>query len=307
MKVKFRMDTFSSKVLLFGEYSVIQHSNALAMPYHLFEGHLTFGKEKSGTKDPELQALVRYMKKLEDRNELDFDFDVSSFSFDVGQGLVFDSTIPQGYGVGSSGALVAALFHRYSQKRENFKGNIEELRGKLALLESHFHGASSGFDPLVSYLNQSIYKDKVKGLTPVTLHEKKESSAALFLLNTGRSRKTEPLVNLFLEKCKSEEFSFLCEQELVPITNKCIENFIDGNLLELWDNFYALSRFQFENFKPMIPKLYHDLWEQGLENKNFLLKICGAGGGGFLMGLTKNFKDLTKELDTLELRHLFRI
>jgi mevalonate kinase len=301
------MDTFSSKVLLFGEYSVIQHSNALAMPYHLFEGRLTFGKEKSGSRDPELQALVRYMKKLEDRSELDFDFDVSSFGFDVSQGLVFDSTIPQGYGVGSSGALIAALYHRYCQKREDFNGDIDELKNRLALLESHFHGASSGFDPLVSYLNQSIFKDKKEGLSPVTLKENIDSPSALFLLNTGRSRKTEPLVNLFLEKCKSEEFSFLCEQELVPITNKCIENFRDGNLMELWDSFYALSRFQYENFKPMIPKLYHDLWEQGLENKNFLLKICGAGGGGFLMGLTKNFKDLTKELDSFELRHLFKI
>lgn len=301
------MSNFSSKVLLFGEYSVIQHSNALAMPYHLFEGHLTFSKEKGSGRDPELLALVRYMKKLEDRGELNFEFDVSSFGFDVSQGLVFDSTIPQGYGVGSSGALIAALYHRYGQKREDFDGNIVQLKNRLALLESHFHGASSGFDPLVSYLNQSIYKDREAGLMPVSLNENKDSSAALFLLNTGRSRKTEPLVNLFLEKCKSEEFSFLCEKELVPITNACIENFRNGNMMELWDSFYALSRFQYENFRPMIPKLYHDLWELGLEKKQFLMKICGAGGGGFLMGLTRDFKGLTKELDSFDVRPLFKI
>lgn len=301
------MDTFSSKVLLFGEYSVIQHSNALAMPYHLFEGRLTFRKENSGSRDPELQALVSFMKKLGDHSDLNFDFDVSSFGFDVSQGLVFDSTIPQGYGVGSSGALIAALYHRYCQKRQDFDGDINQLKSRLALLESHFHGASSGFDPLVSYLNKSILKDKKEGLLPVPLEERTDSTAALFLLNTGRSRKTEPLVNLFLEKCKSEEFSFLCEKELVPVTDNCIDSFMEGDIVELWDNFYALSRFQYENFKPMIPKLYHDLWELGLKNNNFLLKICGAGGGGFLMGLTKNFKNLTKELDSFELRHLFKI
>lgn len=301
------MECFSSKVLLFGEYSVIQESNALAMPYHLFEGSLSFSKKKLSSRDSELDALVRYLKKLEDRSELNFDFDVSSFSFDVGQGLFFDSTIPQGYGVGSSGALVAALYHRYCEKRENFNGDIVELKNRLAILESHFHGASSGFDPLVSYLNQSIFNHKDRGICPIVLKEDETSKGGLFLLNTGRSRKTEPLVNLFLEKCKSEDFSKLCEEELVPITNNCIDFFMKGNTVDLWDSFYALSQFQFEHFKPMIPKLYQDLWEQGLENKNFLLKICGAGGGGFLMGHTKDFKSLTRELNSFELRHLFKI
>lgn len=277
------------------------------MPYHLFEGKLAFSKDKSNSGDPELLALVRYLKKLEDRGELNFDFDVSSFGFDVSQGLIFDSTIPQGYGVGSSGALIAALYDRYGQAREENKTDIIELRKRFALMESHFHGASSGFDPLVSYLNQSIFKDRESGMKPVNLKEGKASQGALFLLNTGRSRKTEPLVNLFLEKCKSEEFSFLCEKELVPITNNCISHFLSGNMMDLWENFGSLSRFQFENFKPMIPKLYHDLWEQGLEQKDFFLKICGAGGGGFLMGLTKDFKALTRNLDNLELRPLFRI
>jgi len=34
--------------------------------------------------------------------------------------LLFDSNIPQGYGLGSSGALVAAIYHQY---RKNKKKN----------------------------------------------------------------------------------------------------------------------------------------------------------------------------------------
>lgn len=300
--------SFSSKVLLFGEYSVIKNSNALAMPYSLFEGKLGFDKNNKGGRDPELAALASYMKKLEANNSLDFDFDTSSFSFDVGQGLFFDSTIPQGYGVGSSGALVAALYERYgNHDSTSEEGDIEELKRRLALMESHFHGSSSGFDPLISYLNRPILKKRGEGLLSVDFKENKEATGALFLLNTGRSRKTEPLVNLFLEKCKAEEFSYLCESELLPITDTCIDYFLKGHSKDLWDSFFQLSQFQFEHFNPMIPKLFVDLWEQGLQSKSYSLKLCGAGGGGFLMGMTRDFKGLTKDLGSYEVRPLLKL
>lgn len=296
--------SYASKLLLFGEYSVIQQSNALAMPYHLFEGKLSFTRDGKGQRDPELNALAKYLQKIDSSADgLGFDFDVSSFSFDVGQGLFFDSTIPQGYGVGSSGALVAALYERYGEK----SNEVEELKSRFSLIESHFHGSSSGFDPLISYLDRPILKTKDGGLECINLEENKDSSYTLFLINTGRSRKTEPLVNLYLEKCKSEEFSFLCQNELIPITNHCIDNFLNHRVHELWDSFYALSKFQFDQFLPMIPKLFHDVWREGLEDQKYILKLCGAGGGGFLMGLTRDFKELSKELSSFEIRPLFKV
>lgn len=298
---------FSSKVLLFGEYSVILNSKALAMPYSLFEGHFTFGANSPSSpthKDPELAALSRYLQKCYENGELNFPFDTTAFSFDVGQGLSFESTIPQGYGVGSSGALVAALYDRYS---ESDTLEISELKKRFALIESHFHGSSSGFDPLISYLNRPILNAKDGTLKPIDLKKREESNWSLFLLNTGRSRKTEPLVNLFLEKCKSEEFSYLCQESLQPITDQCIDNFLSGKKEELWDSFRALSQFQYENFKPMIPKLYYEVWEQGLSEQNFLLKLCGAGGGGFLLGMTRDYKQLRKTLGQYEIRRLINL
>jgi shikimate kinase len=41
------------------------------------------------------------------------DFDIDAFETDIEKSLYFESSIPQGYGVGSSGALVAALFEKY--------------------------------------------------------------------------------------------------------------------------------------------------------------------------------------------------
>ena len=35
----------------------------------------------------------------------------------------------------------------------------------------------------------------------------------------------------------------------------------------------------------MIPKEFLDTWSQGLETGKFCLKLCGAGGGGMILGL----------------------
>ncbi len=298
--------SFSSKIILFGEYSMIQHSNALLIPYGLFEGKLMFRTSHEGARDPELRAFGTYIKSLQKNNALDFDFDLSTYEFDVGQGLYFNSTIPQGFGVGSSGALVAAIYDRYVQKSNvNESPNIEVLKRHFSLLESHFHGSSSGLDPLVSYVNRPLLKDKNEGIIPVEINSSNNSNqGAFFLVNTGRSRKTEPLVNLFLEKCKAEEFSSLMESELSAITNQCIESYLKAEEQTLWESMFELSRFQFEHFRPMIPKLYHDLWEQGLKEKNFFLKLCGAGGGGFILGYCRDFKECSHQLSTLEIRHL---
>jgi mevalonate kinase len=297
--------SFSSKIILFGEYSMIQHSNALLIPYSLFEGKLMFRTSNDGSRDPELRAFATYIKSLQKDGSLNFEFDLSSFEFDVGQGLYFNSTIPQGFGVGSSGALVAALYDRYVSARGERSADIEKLKRDFALLESHFHGSSSGFDPLVSYLHQPIFKDCVEGFKSVDISDSsREDSGSFFLVNTGRSRKTEPLVNLFLEKCKAKEFSQLCEDQLTPITNRCIDTYLNGQQKALWESMFELSRFQFEHFRPMIPKLYHDLWELGLKEKNFFLKLCGAGGGGFILGYCRDFKECSHQLSTLEIRHL---
>jgi mevalonate kinase len=37
----------------------------------------------------------------------------------------------------------------------------------------------------------------------------------------------------------------------------------------------------------MIPQSFQDLWQQGLDEGHFALKLCGAGGGGFLLGMGK--------------------
>jgi mevalonate kinase len=294
---------FYSKVILFGEYSMIHHSMGLVVPYPLFDGKLTFRRDNTTTIDPELKAFSLYLKQLIESNQLNIQFDITSFEFDISQGLFFDSTIPQGYGVGSSGALVAAVFDRYEQESHS-NLDIGKLKKTFAQMESHFHGASSGMDPLISYLNSPILIKNKNELGPVVLPKFPKGKGGIFLLNTKRSRKTEPLVNLFLEKISNEKFNQICVQEFTPITNQCIDNFLKADIEALLANFKKLSEFQLEHLSPMIPKLYRDLWAQGIQSEDFSLKLCGAGGGGFLMGITNDFQKTKSALKGHELRLL---
>lgn len=297
--------SFNSKVLLFGEYSVIRESMALCIPYRLFDGRLAFRRDHGGQVDGELKEFSKYLKTLKKSDELFFDFDINSFDFDIGQGLHFDSSIPQGHGVGSSGALCAAIFDRYSKEGQSPKNDIMYLKRIFSLMESHFHGASSGVDPLISYINRPIIINR-KEVLEVSLPHFSEGPGAIFLLNSGRARRTEPLVNLFLEKCKSDSYADICDSVLTPITNHCVNSFLEGDMSSLFGHFRELSDFQYRHFLPMIPKLFRDLWMDALKDEQFYLKICGAGGGGFLLGMTSNFESTCESLAGYELRPLIR-
>ncbi len=280
---------------------------ALALPYPMFEGRLGFPGQTSGQKpqvDQELKGLVQYLKSLEKKNQLCQKINVDALEFDIGQGLLFNSNIPQGFGMGSSGALTAAVVDAYSSHELNLQ-DLEQVRSLLAMVESYYHGSSSGFDPLVSLLGKPVLKREGEYVADINIPRYDEGPGALFLINTGRARRTEPLVNLFLEKCKDSSFEDLCRHDLRAITNQCINVFLEGRGSDLYENFGRLSAFQLRHFSPMIPKLYLDLWHQGLETSDYALKLCGAGGGGFLIGLARNFTRARELLANQEIRPLY--
>lgn len=319
---------FYSKILLFGEYSIILHSMGLAVPYHLFGGrlvlkHITDSSRRIQQSNRELKAFFEYIKYKTQQNQIDVDFDFTSLEFDIAQGLYFQSNIPQGFGVGSSGALTAALYERYvydKVDRSNSLANDEILKLKLIFgqMESHFHGSSSGVDPLICYLNQplliksktEIETVKVPEFNDIKKQEKTSSEnrlGAIFLLNTNRPRKTEPLVNLFLEKCKQEDFKNLCKDELMVYNDNCIHYFLLGDSQKLLAELKKVSQFQFEHFQPMIPPLYRQIWQYGLESDKYYLKLCGAGGGGFILGFTPHFNDIRTALTDYQLRVVYKL
>ena len=102
---------FYAKILLFGEYGIIEDSQGLTLPYSFYKGTLKFSNLDSDFErksNLSLEKYAHYLLALELPSE--YTLDVQSLKKDISKGLFFDSNIPQGYGVGSSGALVASIF-----------------------------------------------------------------------------------------------------------------------------------------------------------------------------------------------------
>ena len=125
---------FPAKVLLLGEYTILNGSRALALPYPELGGQWSFDDNSSEERKNSRKSLHGFLtfdsSGSIDRQQMEDDFE---------KGLWFDSTIPQGFGLGSSGALIAAIFDKYALN----KTTDAEAKKTLAKLESYFHGSSS--------------------------------------------------------------------------------------------------------------------------------------------------------------------
>jgi mevalonate kinase len=281
-------DTFyPSKLLLFGEHTVLRGSQALAMPLVKYAGRWQFSEDK--TKQYDLPKVLQYVKNLAENGKITFDTEGSLSALE--RGLFFDSNIPNGYGAGSSGALVAALYDAFGLDKTL---SISDLKIVLGRMESFFHGESSGLDPLVSYLKKPILIRSDKTMTTL---DAAENDLPRFLLDTKQSRKTEPLVKIFLDKTeRSPEFNNLILSELVPLVDDAIAAFLQNQTAFLFETIHHISLFQHRFLPEMIPMAFKNVWLEGLAGDVYKLKLCGAGGGGFIFGFCKDIKGTKKEL-----------
>lgn len=301
---------FNSKILLFGEYGIIQDSMGLSIPYESFKGHLQFkadeGNHNVTKSNGSIKQYATYLNELNNSGQLLFKLDADRLNADIEKGLYFESTIPQGFGVGSSGALVAALYNEYAIDKIDPKGvskeNLGELKKIFAQMESYFHGTSSGMDPLICYIDLPVLISSKSELDTVAVPEDNVTGqGAIFLIDTGRPGRTQPLVQYFLEKCQEKDFRQKINEKFIPYNDQCIKDFLKGETKSLFGNLYFVSKFLMEHLTPMIPKLFRDVWLQGLETKAYYLKLCGSGGGGFILGFTE---DLEKAKEYLKDHHI---
>lgn len=299
--MKLSKDVFYAKVMLFGEYSVICDSMGLTMPYTHFTGELSFIQDEKYTdceyalrSNQMLKDFRNYLEDISDKGALLCDFDMEAYRQDLRRGLYFESSIPQGYGMGSSGALVAALYSRYAKDRINGDRQVSpegilQLKKIFSQLESHFHGTSSGIDPLNCYISYPLLIRNKESIEIVGIPRNKHGNGAIFAINTGRAGKTSPLVSYFVDRCKEDRFMRKVKEELIPVNNACIQTLIDGDTPAFFENLKSLSRFQLDHLDPMIPSDYRSLWENGIRTGDYYLKLCGSGGGGFILGFTENY------------------
>ncbi len=217
-----------------------------------------------------IRSFLEYLQKTA------LSLDWKTLKTDLDQGLALNSSIPQGYGLGSSGALVAALYHQYALDKIPVKP-IPDLREMIALkkafaaMESFFHGQSSGLDPLNSYLQRPLLiygKDRIE-TTEIPLTQPK-GKGAIFILDTASQGETAPLVRLFLEKMKDQKFRNNSFPEFTAQTEHSISRLLGGQWGALLQSVKRLSELSLQHFKPMIPNAFHQFWKSGLQTMNII-------------------------------------
>jgi mevalonate kinase len=290
---------FYSKILLFGEYGIIKDSKGLSIPYNFFNGALKKDQNPSDEalkSNKSLEKFSFYLENIVEKEPNLVTFDMDALKQDIAEGMYFDSSIPQGYGIGSSGALVAAVYQKYAFDKITVLENLTRqkllrLKAIFGKMESFFHGKSSGLDPLNSYLSLPILINSKDNIESTSIPSQNTvGKGAVFLVDSGIVGETAPMVQIFMEQMKHKGFRKMIKEQFIKHTDACVEDFVSGNVTSLFANLKQLSNVVLDNFKPMIPLEFQKLWKQGIDSNDYYLKLCGSGGGGYILGFTEDFE-----------------
>lgn len=288
-------DRYYSKVILFGEYSMIFDATALMIPLKRFSAQWQFPQSRNRAFSlTSNQNLKRFCQYLSENKELADLFDLPALKKDLEDGLFLASNVPSGYGLGSSGTLVAAVYDRYAvQKTEDYL-QLKTLFGKM---ESHFHGSSSGIDPLQCYLGKP-FKITPKGVELLSDNFLKKD-IHICLIDTKIKSNTKPLVDHFKQQREDEAFLNRFQSKYVPCVTSCIDAMIGGKKELFFNSLKRLTKGQLEFLRPMITDNTLDLFTTDYDF-NFGVKISGSGGGGYVLGFTDNVEKVSGLLKSFE-------
>ena len=288
-------DRYYSKVILFGEYSMIFDATALMIPLKRFSAQWQFPQSRnraaSLTSNQSLKRFCQYLSENEDLSNL---LDLQALRRDLDDGLFLASNVPSGYGLGSSGTLVAAVYDRYAVQKNDDYLQLKTLFGQM---ESHFHGSSSGIDPLQCYLGKpfKITPEGVQLLSDDFL----KKDIHICLIDTKIKSNTKPLVNYFKAQRENPEFLNRFQSEYVPCVTSCIDSMITGNKELFFNSLKQLTKGQLEFLRPMVTDNTLDLFTTDYDF-NFGIKISGSGGGGYVLGFTDDVEQASKLLNNYE-------
>lgn len=287
-------EIFHGKIMLFGEYSLICGSMGLVVPLKQFSASWRFSNETGGNdfarkSNEQLRLFCHY---LSINAPFSTHIDYKKFWSDLDAGLFFESSIPQGYGSGSSGALVAAVYQRYTTNSDTI--SLPELRTFMAGMESFFHGNSSGIDPISCYVDEPILIHETGEIQCVDNPFQKKSAIKTYLIDTGLPRETSRLMEHFAEQLNSFSFYKKLRDQLIPAVNQSIKHFQMGETDAFFHQLSIISNFQLQYFAPMIPEILLSDWKKGIESGEFICKICGSGGGGYMLAFSKNQIDISR-------------
>ncbi len=272
---------YPAKLLLFGEYTVLNGSQALAVPLTRWNGKWVQGDKKTLNKTSAYYQYIDWLKN----NNLVAPVTAARMINDLEEGWYYQAEIPEGFGVGSSGAYVAAIYDRYIH--DDTEATTFSLLGILGQMEGYFHGSSSGMDPMVSFTGQAVYKNEQGLLQSIAVPDWPDEYE-VFLINSNVGRTTGPLVEAFKKKLEEPGFQNSIERELIPMVDHAIHFYLSGTGAMLWDCITMISQFQREFFADWIPKDTRKQWDELVNTPGINVKFCGAGGGGYFLVITNS-------------------
>lgn len=281
---------FPAKILLFGEYALTVGAHGLSMPYILHKGMLTLDNTQSDARsNHELQDYVTFLQQQ--KNDT---LDMDAFARDVRDGMFFASDIPQGFGIGSSAALVASVYDHYALDKITLDmpcpQKMAELKNIFMNMEDYFHGKSSGLDPLVSYVNAPLLLQGKDRVEPVELPCDPDGKSAIFLLNSNEMSKTSQMIGIFRDQMACDDFRQNMHDDFMQYNDRCIDGFLRHDMQEFFSDLKQLSSWSLNHFAPMISSSMIKPWQDGLESDAYYLKLCGSGGGGYAVGFAPDYQ-----------------
>jgi mevalonate kinase len=308
------MNQFPAKLLLFGEYSVLVGSSALGIPVNAFKAEFGFTDVIKAESILEAEKSNRILKKVSeffDKNNNTFNrfIDIEKFKADIQKGLFLQSNIPMGSGLGSSGALCAAIYNRYScaekvSQNENDPLKLKKLRENFSQMEAYFHGKSSGFDPLVSFLQKAILLNRQGDAQPVNPDNLLYNHLTdILLIDSGVSRGNIPFAGQFIDRHMGSGQISPVADKLISLADNCIKSLLESDSEMFFQNVYRLSEFQLNEMTWLIPEPLKNIWQEGLSSGLFALKLCGSGGGGFFTCLSTKKQKATDYFNSIGLSH----
>jgi mevalonate kinase len=291
---------YPAKLLLFGEHLLLQGASALAIPAPAFYGHWVQHTLK------ERPLLWFQLEKVLTHLPTSLPLDLAQLAKDIQDGWYFESNIPQGYGLGSSGALCAGLYDRYALAQKST--DPAALKQILSDIEASFHGKSSGIDPLTAYLQAPMFIQEQTKVMPLP-HGYAFPDLTVFLIDTQQPRETGVLVKWFLEQCNDAGFKQILRNSVFPVHESMINDWINGQSHSFLEHLRFISHWQLVNLYPMMPTHTALLawWASALDSSTTRLKICGAGGGGFVLGFTQNKAEVIATANAIGLPIIFPI
>lgn len=301
---------YHAKLMLAGEYGVILGSEAITVPLEMFHARLAHRDQAPAGSDEKVTAsvssirdLITYILSLP-TNSFYAAPNTAKFDELLKNGYYIESTIPRGYGIGSSGAVSALLYDQFFSGTGQL--DLQQVRKDLSTIESFFHGKSSGVDPMTCYTGSPLHFLPDGAIKKVEKNPIQPGQGyRFFLLDSAELLETGPLVRIFMEKMREPAFSEVIKGDYFGLISKFIASVTGRSTADPALIFRAISDLQWNHFREMIPEHMEEPWIDGQVSNTYYLKLNGSGGG-FMLGIAHqdSMEAVDQMLNAFEIRWL---